>query len=79
MNNHGRGNVKAQRKRRNRRIRSNLPPRQPVAVQLIDGNFTHYPTAYCRTHQAYLTKGLEDTHRCVQRQCVGYEEGGDAR
>lgn len=67
----GRGNLKQQRKRRNKRNR-HLPPKQSEQVELIDGNWTYYPVAKCMCHGGYyLTQGLMDTHRCIQRQCSG--------
>lgn len=72
MKNKGRGNVKAQRKRRRERLK-NHPPRQAEKVQLYDGNWTFYPAAYCKIHGAYLTQGLIDTHKCQQRECQGLE------
>lgn len=68
----GNGNIKAQRKRRRER-RKNLPPRRKVPYELIDGNFSYYPVAYCKCHDGYLTQGLIDTHRCEKRQCSGFE------
>lgn len=50
-----------------------LPARLPYKVQLYDGNWSYYPNAYCRTHGAYLTQGLIDTHKCQQRECQGLE------
>ncbi len=72
MSNHNKGNRKAQRKRRYER-RKNLPPRQPEKVELIDGNFSHYPVAYCNYHGAYMTQGLVDAHRCIYRKCKRLE------
>lgn len=66
------GNRKAQRKRR--RIRAkDLPTRQQVKFELIDGNMTYYPSAYCKAHGAFLSIGLEQTHRCDKRHCNSYE------
>lgn len=74
----GRGNRKAQNKRRRERLK-NCTRRYELEHELIDGNLSHYPIAFCRLHGAYLTQGLADTHRCIERQCVGYETmGGDA-
>lgn len=70
VNNHGKGNRKAQRKRKNER-RKNLPPRAAKKVMLIDGNFSYYPVAYCHKIKAYLTQGLVDTHNCSK--CFRYE------
>ena len=77
MNNHCKGNRKAQRKRRRERLK-NLPPKQNEKFELIDGNYSYYPVAYCKCHGAYLTQGLIDTHRCSKRKCNGFEEVGDA-
>jgi len=75
MKHHGKGNRKAQMKRRRQR-RRHLPEKQPEKVLLIDGNYSLYPVAYCAIHGAYLTIGLADTHRCVKRKCCGYRENG---
>lgn len=42
-------------------------------VQLIDGNFSFYPVAFCKAHRAFLTNGLCDTHKCVKRGCISLE------
>lgn len=68
MKHHGKGNKKAQNKRRRER-RKNLPPKQSEKFELIDGNFSHYPAAYCWYHGSYLTQGLMDAHRCTKRKC----------
>lgn len=65
------GDIKRQRQRRRQRSKS-LPVRLDNEVELIDGNYTHYPVAYCGIHRAYLSQGLRDTHRCLQRHCKGY-------
>lgn len=66
------GNRKAQRKRRIERFK-NLPKKQEYKYETIDGNLTYYPIAYCKHHGAWLTQGIADTHRCLQRKCNGYE------
>ena len=70
------GNVKAQRKRRRKALkeRKNMKPAE-TEVQLIDGNYTLYPTAYCKVHGGYLTHGLMDIHRCEKRKCNGLRKG----
>lgn len=68
LKNRSKGNRKAQRKRRKERLK-NKPPKSRYKVQLIDGNFTYYPIAYCKYHQAFMTEGLMATHRCVNRKC----------
>ena len=67
-NHKGKGNVKAQRKRRKKRLKE-LPERWDKEVLLIDGNSSFYPVAYCFHHEAFLTQGLVDTHRCDRRKC----------
>jgi hypothetical protein len=69
----GKGNRKAQLKRKRER-RKHLPPRQEELYELIDGNKSHYPVAYCASHSGYLTQGLVDTHRCDKRQCQGFKQ-----
>ena len=65
------GNRDAQRKRRKERMK-NKPPKQDRKYLLIDGNWSFYPVAECRTHNGYLTEGLIETHRCRKRNCVGF-------
>lgn len=65
----GKGNLKAQNKRRRQRMK-NLPPYQKDKYQLIDDNFTHYPVAYCTRYKGWLSVGLMDVHGCEKRQCV---------
>lgn len=72
-NKKGKGNRKAQQQRRRERLKY-LPKRQDEKHELIDGNWSHYPVAYCACHSAFLTQGLIDTHRCVQRHCSGFKE-----
>lgn len=66
------GNIKAQRKRRRKALkeRKKMKPAE-TEVQLIDGNYTLYPAAYCNIHGGYLTLGLMDIHRCEKRKCKG--------
>lgn len=72
MKKRGRGNRIAQRKRKRER-QKHLPKKQPEMALLIDGNLSYYPIAYCSRYGAYLTEGLADTHRCVQRKCKRYK------
>lgn len=72
-NHRGKGNVKAQRKRRKQRMKE-LPERWNKEVLLIDGNFSFYPVAYCLHHKAFMTHGLVQTHRCEQRKCVKFRK-----
>lgn len=72
MNNHGKGNRKAQNKRKRQRMK-HLPKKQDEKFQLYDGNFSYYPFAYCKRYGAYLSKGLADTHKCIERNCNGFE------
>ena len=67
--NRHKGNLQAQRKRRNDRIKNH--PSRPLKkhVELIDGNLSRYPVAYCEHYGAFLTVGLMDTHRCEGRKC----------
>lgn len=63
-----RGKMKEQQKRRKERLKDR-PQYQPELYELIDGNLTHYPRAFCEWHGGWLSDGLIDTHRCEQRQC----------
>lgn len=64
------GNRKAQVKRY--KTMKKIVPRAPDEKELIDGNFSHYCTGWCERKQAYLTLGLERTHRCKERKCERY-------
>ena len=72
-NNHGKGNRDAQKKRRKERLK-NRPPKQDQRFLLIDGNWSHYPEGFCVYHCAFMTQGLLDTHRCVQRKCQKFRK-----
>lgn len=64
------GNLKAQKQRRKaRKKKLDKPPKQPVPYQLIDGNMSYYPIAFCSVHTGYLTAGLINTHKCNRRRC----------
>ena len=64
--------MKGQRKRRKERLKDRSGY-QPDLFELIDGNKTHYPKGYCRRYGGYLSSGLMETHRCLERNCVRYE------
>lgn len=65
------GNVKAQRKRRKKMQKQ--VQRAPNDYLLIDGNYSFYPYAFCKRKGAYLTMGLANTHKCVERECEQFE------
>ena len=73
---YGKGNRKAQLKRRRKRIK-HLPKKQSEMVLLIDGNYSYYPIAYCRSKHAFLTEGLANTHSCEKRKCNSFRKYGD--
>lgn len=72
-NNHGKGNRKAQQKRKRERMKLKIP-KQSEKMELIDGNFSFYVVAECKIHGGYLTQGLVDTHRCEHRHCSGFRK-----
>lgn len=69
----GKGNRKAQNKRRRERKKF-LPMKQDKQYQLIDNNLSYYPIAYCKAHEAWLSLGLMDTHKCIEKGCIHLEE-----
>lgn len=71
----GKGNVKAQRKRRRQRLRTANTKRATKPYQCIDNNFTWYPTAYCERYKGALTEGLINVHRCREKGCMKLREG----
>lgn len=64
----GKGNIRKQRQRRRELVQSR-PPKQGESYELIDGNLSHYPVAFCRFHYGYMTEGLIATHKCRARHC----------
>lgn len=65
-----RGNRKLQnQRRRERNKRQTKPPKQPFLYQLIDGNMSYYPAAFCEYYGAYLTEAMMGTHKCKKRKC----------
>lgn len=64
----GKGNLKRQRKRRRQR-RKYRKEYFNDEFELIDGNFTHYPVAFCEHYERFLSAGLIQTHRCRNRKC----------
>ena len=69
--NNGKGDVRAQKKRRSERLKFSL--RQQQLFPCIDDNWTHYPISYCSYHKGYLTAGLRDVHRCELKGCKMYK------
>lgn len=66
----GKGNIKAQNKRKRERLKHRIYMEPwDEAVELIDGNFSHYPCGYCIRYHSYLTQGLMDTHGCLKYHC----------
>jgi len=67
-NNHGKGNVKAQ--RRNRKINNRGIRRLRDEFLMIDGNFTHFPVAFCSHYDGYITNNMLLRHNCMCK-CEG--------
>lgn len=67
-NQHGRH---AQQKRR--RLNNRDVPRQTEDYQLITGDFSRQPYAYCCRYRGYLTKNMADLHKCNCRKCQHYK------
>lgn len=57
-----------QRKRRRDR-REGKVQKQSELYELIDGNLTYYPYAFCEHYNAWLTLGHIRTHKCLKRHC----------
>ena len=73
----GHGNIKAQRKRK--KLYRDYSLYTPELYEMIDGNMTHYPYAYCTFKHGYLTKAMAACHRCEERGCKRLEKIGDER
>lgn len=71
---HGRGDRQGQNKRRkiNHKVRLLDEPHE-----MIDGNFTRRPVAYCTFYKGYLTKNMSDRHKCECRNCPRYKKMDD--
>lgn len=72
-NNKGKGNRRAQQRRRRKREKEGVVlPALDEPVMLIDGNESYSPVGYCHSHKGYLTAGLMQTHKCLQKECDGF-------
>ena len=67
----GHGDVHGHRKRRRRNLNEHLY--REDEYELIDGNTTHYPSAYCNRYAGYLTMNLEQVHGCAKKGCQYYD------
>lgn len=63
----GKGNRRLQQVRR-RKNNKDIPVRDEE-YELIDGNKSRQPYAYCACHQAYLTANMAKCHGCKRKQC----------
>lgn len=74
--NYGKGNRTAQNRRRRQR-KAKLPDRQENAVELIDGNYSHFPVGYCNYHKGYVSVGQVEVHRCIEKECPRFKTIND--
>jgi len=63
----GKGDRSAQ-KRRRRRNNKHVEY-QDNLYMMIDGNFTHFPVAYCSHYHGYVTQNMLMRHECDNRNC----------
>lgn len=68
----GHGNTELH-QRRFRRLNKHIK-RRDVSYEMIDGNFTYYPYAYCTNYQGFLTIMMETTHSCEGKNCPHYHK-----
>lgn len=77
--NHKQRNKRLEQQKR-RRVNNKGVPFEKLLYDMIDGNKTHYPYAYCKYHKGWMTKSLVVIHKCEERKCVQFEvkesEGG---
>lgn len=66
-NHKGKGDRSAQ-KRRRRRNNKHVEY-QDNLYMMIDGNFTHFPVAYCSHYHGYVTQNMLMRHECDNRNC----------
>lgn len=53
----------------NDRQRHGDVPKTKYAYEMIDGNWTRHPVAFCLHYRAALTRNMMHTHRCSERKC----------
>ena len=61
----GHGNTHTQRKRYRRNFDPSLAKED--SFECIDGNYTHYPYAWCKRYDGFLTKNMAVRHQCDAR------------
>ena len=44
-------------------------PKTKYMYEMIDGNWTQHPVAFCHYYRGVLTRGLMHTHSCCDKQC----------
>lgn len=62
-------NIQQRRRRKNNRG----VPKSDLWFEMIDGNCTHQPYAYCKSKGGYLTKNMAICHGCEAKHCTGFE------
>lgn len=63
----GKGDRSAQKRRR--RNNNKHVEYQDNLYMMIDGNFTHFPVAYCSHYKGYVTQNMLMRHECDTRNC----------
>ena len=44
-------------------------PKTKYMYEMIDGNWTQHPVAFCHRYNGALTKNMMHTHQCSEKEC----------
>lgn len=64
-------------RKRKRRRKTKGVKRQQLQYQLIDGNMSYYPVAFCSRYDGWLTNAMIEVHGCRDKNgkcCCRFEE-----
>lgn len=58
--------------RRRNKVNNRGVPKQDFEYELVDGNWSDRPVAYCTYYKGYLTKNQAMRHNCIDKKCPHY-------
>lgn len=44
-------------------------PKTKYEYEMIDGNWTRHPVAFCHRYKGVLTRNMMHTHQCSEKNC----------
>ena len=56
-------------RKRKGRYRQTGVPKTKNEYEMIDGNWTKHPVAFCSYYGGALTRNMMHTHRCCEKEC----------